>query len=247
MTGGKGYTLHLRKSLNPTCREIFERADAGGLNDEESVPIADQAQFGDTIDNGFPSGNAAFEGDYFGDAADYTPEDFGHLDSDDEEENTAGAGGDVDDEGDDDAVDLPNQYEPLRAVDRVDEDIPMPTPEQQSENMRSITAPSKATRKAAEDRFHHKPIVEHYPGGRAGKPTSTTQAKSAEELYRSSLADSTNENPYAPFTSKMDWEVTVPSVGNSISAAVIGLLLPLTPGTVATILQLSNTPKSVQC
>jgi hypothetical protein len=203
---GKGYTLHLRKSLNPTCREIFECANAGGLNDEESVPIADQAQFGDTIDNGFPSGNAAFEGDYFGDAADYTPEDFGHLDSDDEEENTTGAGGDVDDEGDDDAVDLPNQYEPLRAVDRVDEDIPMPTPEQRSENMPSIAAPSKATRKAAEDRFHHKPIVEHYPGGRAGKTISTTQ-KSAEELYRSSLADSTNENPYAPFTSKMDWEV----------------------------------------
>ncbi|KAJ7812442.1 hypothetical protein B0H14DRAFT_3752478 [Mycena olivaceomarginata] len=175
---GKGYTLHLRKSLNPTCREIFERANAGGLNDEESVPIADQAQFGDTIDNGFPSGNAAFEGDYFGDAADYTPEDFGNLDSDDEEENTTGAGGDVDDEGDDDAVDLPNH----------------------------IAAPSKATRKAAEDRFHHKPIVEHYPGGRAGKTISTTQ-KSAEELYRSSLADATNENPYAPFTSKMDWEV----------------------------------------
>ncbi|KAJ7846002.1 hypothetical protein B0H13DRAFT_2238970 [Mycena leptocephala] len=68
-------------------------------------------------------------------------------------------------------------------------------------------APNREVRKAAEDRFHHKPIVEKYPGRSAGKQIPSDNPKSTEESYRSSLGDSTNTNPYAPFKSKMDWDI----------------------------------------
>ncbi|KAJ7639595.1 hypothetical protein B0H17DRAFT_1216800 [Mycena rosella] len=66
---------------------------------------------------------------------------------------------------------------------------------------------TRETRTAVEDRFHHAPIIETFPGGLAGKPTSAAREQSSEKAYESSLSDSTASNPYAPFTSKMDWEV----------------------------------------
>ncbi|KAJ7478845.1 hypothetical protein B0H11DRAFT_1725700 [Mycena galericulata] len=68
-------------------------------------------------------------------------------------------------------------------------------------------APTREARKAAEDRFHHKPIIEKFPGSLAGKPISSTRDQTSEKAYESSLKDSTASNLYAPFTSKMDWEV----------------------------------------
>ncbi|KAJ7940032.1 hypothetical protein B0H13DRAFT_2226250 [Mycena leptocephala] len=41
----------------------------------------------------------------------------------------------------------------------------------------------------------------------AGKPISTTRTKTSEKAYESALKDSTSSNPYAPFASKIDWEV----------------------------------------
>ncbi|KAJ7768569.1 hypothetical protein B0H14DRAFT_2402665 [Mycena olivaceomarginata] len=68
-------------------------------------------------------------------------------------------------------------------------------------------APTREARKAAEDRFHRKPFIEKYPGASAGKPASSFMSETSEQVYKSSLADSAATNPYAPFTSKMDWEI----------------------------------------
>ncbi|KAJ7125736.1 hypothetical protein C8R46DRAFT_927583 [Mycena filopes] len=72
-------------------------------------------------------------------------------------------------------------------------------------------APTRDARKAAEDRFHHKPIVvkftDKFPGSAAGRPMSSTVSQTSEETYKSSLGSSNETNPYAPFNSKMDWEV----------------------------------------
>ncbi|KAJ6475861.1 hypothetical protein DFH09DRAFT_952625 [Mycena vulgaris] len=68
-------------------------------------------------------------------------------------------------------------------------------------------APTREARKAAEDRFHRKPFIEKYPGTSAGKPVSSIISETSEQAYKSSLADSAGTNPYAPFTSKMDWEI----------------------------------------
>ncbi|KAJ7252923.1 hypothetical protein C8J57DRAFT_1187466 [Mycena rebaudengoi] len=67
-------------------------------------------------------------------------------------------------------------------------------------------APTQQARKAAADRFHHKPIVQKY-GGLAGHPIPSENSQRTEDTYRSSLDNSTDTNPYAPFKSKMDWEV----------------------------------------
>jgi hypothetical protein len=68
-------------------------------------------------------------------------------------------------------------------------------------------APTPEARKFAEDRFHHKPIVEKYPSHLAGRPISKDPSQSSEETYRSSMSESTAMNPYAPFKSKVDWEI----------------------------------------
>ncbi|KAJ7833407.1 hypothetical protein B0H13DRAFT_2370459 [Mycena leptocephala] len=81
------------------------------------------------------------------------------------------------------------------------EDAPMPEPD--TDNI----PPAREIRMAAEDRFHHKPIVVKYPGNTAGKPISTTRNPTSEKAYESPLKDCTSSNPYAPLTSKMDWEV----------------------------------------
>ncbi|KAJ7203429.1 hypothetical protein C8J57DRAFT_1101231 [Mycena rebaudengoi] len=65
--------------------------------------------------------------------------------------------------------------------------------------------PPRVHRKVAEDRFHQVPIVEKFPGRTAGAPISAELAASAEKTYSDILGES--NNPYAPFTSKMDWEM----------------------------------------
>ncbi|KAJ6492474.1 hypothetical protein C8R47DRAFT_430764 [Mycena vitilis] len=203
---GKAYTLHLRKSRFPACKKHFEKSNALGLEPAFAVddPAEDYTQFGDAQHHGFPTGNTAFEGDYFGDAAQYSQQDFGY-DSDEEED---GEGAGDDDLSDDDSeTDHINDYEPARAAPALDEDSVMSSISPGPQAPPVIPAPPKAMRMAAEDRFHHKPIVEHYPGDVAGAPISTERGQSGEEKYGSSLSGSAPDNPYAPFTSKMDWEI----------------------------------------
>jgi hypothetical protein len=193
---GKGYTIHLKRTGNPPCVAIFRQAEAQGMLDEE--------HFGTPEEHGLPTGE--FRGDLFGE--DYEPEDFGYIDDPEPSsplESDSESDEESDEEEEDDLdgqerADLAQGYEPPRAAR---EDTPMPAPQ---ENPPLLAAPTRETRKAAEDRFHHKPIIEKYPGGLAGKPTSTARAQTAEQAYESSLTDSTASNPYAPFNSKTDWE-----------------------------------------
>ncbi|KAJ7643458.1 hypothetical protein DFH06DRAFT_999028 [Mycena polygramma] len=67
--------------------------------------------------------------------------------------------------------------------------------------------PTREARKVAEDKFHHKPIVEKFPGRAAGRPIPSPQNQNSEQSYGSGLSDASAGNPYAPFNSKMDWEV----------------------------------------
>ncbi|KAJ7504642.1 hypothetical protein B0H11DRAFT_1709428 [Mycena galericulata] len=67
-------------------------------------------------------------------------------------------------------------------------------------------APSRATRKKIEDRFHHQPIIDKFPSIFAGAPISRARTETSEEQYCAYFGDDKN-NPYAPFTSKTDWEI----------------------------------------
>ncbi|KAJ6495119.1 hypothetical protein C8R45DRAFT_927065 [Mycena sanguinolenta] len=101
------------------------------------------------------------------------------------------------------AGEFENGYEPPR---------PDPPPGGTSEstasepvNTAQIPAPSRGVRKGIEDRFHHKPIIEKFPGNLAGAPISHDRDSTSEERYRTTFRNDT-ANPYAPFRSKRDWE-----------------------------------------
>jgi hypothetical protein len=214
--GGKGLNLHLRLTTNDACRAIFTAAEShvgpippslayyGGSSSQEHDKDSDSdtEQFGDLHMHGLPHGE--FQGDIFGE--NYLEKDFGYDPADDDPENSDGAESDEEeDHRDASQMSLDDAYEvprPVPGIRSPQEDIIMPgvAPE-------GISAPTREVRKAAEDRFHHQPIVEKYPGHYAGMPISPTRAQGSEEAYQSSLRNPKETGPYAPFTSKMDWEI----------------------------------------
>ncbi|KAK7025769.1 hypothetical protein R3P38DRAFT_3531625 [Favolaschia claudopus] len=202
---GKGFTLHLRLAKTGPCAVIAEReANRGMPGQAPNEP----EQFGNTLNNlELPAGH--FSGDFFGEYD--GPADFGYIASDEEDEDEAGEEEDGEEEEEEEKesdveeeldaeerADLAQGYEAPRAAPA---DAAMPDADS------STRAPAREIRQAAEDRFHHKPIVEKFPGGKAGKPISRAQDRESEKAYDSVLKDRASLNPYAPFTSKMDWEV----------------------------------------
>ncbi|KAJ7758311.1 hypothetical protein B0H16DRAFT_1821620 [Mycena metata] len=158
---------------------------------------------------------------YFGEG--YTPADFGYVD-DSEDDGPPSNDSESDPESDDEIeaqerADLAGGYEPLRP--QRSKDDPMPPRDKNSD---------PAVRKAAEDHFHHKPIVEKYHSTLAGKPIVNPKAQSSEQAYASSLNDLTAANPYAPFTSKLDWEVAkwakLRGAGSTVFTVTTTFLLP---------------------
>jgi hypothetical protein len=197
---GRGYTAHLSRTTNPPCMAIFERESARGLADQ-----ALSEDFGKPQDHGLPHGQ--FMGDFFGE---YGPREFDYIESDDEGEISSGGSEEEEDEEEDldagERADLADGYEAPRPA--VHDDVSMAGPD-------SVAVPDnhpalvrvREVRKAAEDRFHHQPVVVKYPGGLAGRQISPAIHPTSEKAYESTLEGSAPSNPYAPFTSKMDWEV----------------------------------------
>ncbi|KAJ6559035.1 hypothetical protein B0H10DRAFT_1846098 [Mycena sp. CBHHK59/15] len=83
----------------------------------------------------------------------------------------------------------------------------MPPPDEAPGTAATKAAPTREARKAAEDRFHHKPIIDKFPGRLAGRPIPSSRKQNSEQKYGSTLEDSAEGNPYAPFNSKLDWEI----------------------------------------
>ncbi|KAJ6607088.1 hypothetical protein B0H10DRAFT_2228204 [Mycena sp. CBHHK59/15] len=202
----RGYHTHFSKTTHEPCLKIREDAEADLPSSDSST---DEENFGQDLRGTFPHGQTRFSGDFFGD--NYADEDFGYVyDSDAERGDASGNPDDSDssDELGDPAVnDLADAartqdedgWEPERCLDQDAEmqdvqDIPESRP-----------PPTRETRVIAEDRFHVQPIIEKFPGARAGEVISKDRTQSAEERYRAALGDPTNL--YAPFASKMDWEV----------------------------------------
>ncbi|KAJ6450612.1 hypothetical protein C8R45DRAFT_1057188 [Mycena sanguinolenta] len=182
-----GLRLHLRLTTKDACTRLFASAEAALATSEDE---SDNDQFGNLSDAGLPSGHTHFQGDYFG--TDYTQEQLGYSEDEDmaefEEEGEDAGGSESDAAGE-----FENGYEPPRP------DLPPGV------NTAQIPAPSRGVRKGIEDRFHHKPIIEKFPGNLAGAPISHDRDSTSEERYRTTFRNDT-ANPYAPFRSKRDWE-----------------------------------------
>ncbi|KAJ7751481.1 hypothetical protein DFH07DRAFT_868885 [Mycena maculata] len=193
---GRCYTLHLKMSTNPQCVAVSERESARGMP-EGSDWQAPNDDFGGPEDHGLPIGE--FTGDFFGD---YQPQGLGFIQSDDEDniQSTALEESESEDEEDvQEQVDLSHGYERPRPQAPEPQDTPMLGPA--AENILSAPAP---------------PPPPHYL---AGSPISNIPNTTSEKAYESSLTDSNPSNPYAPFASKIDWEVQYSldlSYGNSV-------------------------------
>ncbi|KAJ7881533.1 hypothetical protein B0H14DRAFT_3082561 [Mycena olivaceomarginata] len=211
--GGKGLSLHLRLTTNETCHAIFTaaNADLGALPANFAQP-SDLPQEPDDIEefgelHGLPASGTEFQGDFFGD--NYGEDDFGYQ-SDGRDDDSENEGSDDDEEDptardhqDASHAEMESGYEAPRAAipSAVNGDTFMPAAQPEVN-----PAPTREARKLAEDKFHHKPVIEKYPGRLAGRSISVPSL-SSEESYGSALGDSTRENPYAPFKSKVDWEI----------------------------------------
>ncbi|KAJ7730707.1 hypothetical protein DFH07DRAFT_969093 [Mycena maculata] len=163
--GGKGLTLHLRLTTNEACHAIFTAAEsrvrplpANPAQEPNRSPEHDDTEaFGRIGMHGLPSGDTAFQGDFFGD--DYADDEFGYVSdggerSEDEEDDPISR-----DQQDASRAELEDGYE----VPRVPEPDFLPNEDVAMQGIvpegNLNAAPNREARKAAEDHFHHKPIT----------------------------------------------------------------------------------------
>src|SRR5882724_2423442 len=122
-----------------------------------------------------------FEGDYF---ADYAPQDFGWRDHDENLD-----------------VDLEHSWEP--------ESLPPATPPP-SGDVQQLPPPDLNTRNRAEACFAQKPTIEKFNDhGRrqAGVPLHTAAQASSYQSYGHSVSGDMAANIWAPFASRLDWDI----------------------------------------
>ncbi|THH26668.1 hypothetical protein EUX98_g7528 [Antrodiella citrinella] len=185
-------TLHLqshrRQTLNPLCAAFSERSELPGLFDD--LPVADRneddfSDDGDDDGQDIPIGGALFD------------EGGGEQDADmiDEDELAGQEQGDEEDEEEDPAGNIDYEDGPGW------EPPPLPPPAVPIVDAEAPQAPAPAGRQHIEESLRQDVYIDHFPSARAGKPLR--QEASSFSSYGAAEAD----NPYAPFPTRMDWEI----------------------------------------
>lgn len=223
-----GYLSHLLQTKQPSCIQVREEEEASGHLALQERAIDDDPEDPEDPEDALPPQAAgAFEGDYFGD---YAPADFEDYDEyegsdqsdreDDEDtlDITGSSGRESPGEEDDDAIEDAQNYADEAAWEAPPSSPPPRSPAQHSvvdlpedsgpsENVRDHP-PLGATRNLHERAHEHlrrRTHIVRYPRASAGAPVSQDKARTDYEAFKSSLGAS-SPNPYAPFTSKVDWE-----------------------------------------
>ncbi|KAJ7175571.1 hypothetical protein C8R46DRAFT_1174477 [Mycena filopes] len=176
-TSGKGLSLHLKLTKAEPCAAIFRAAES---HIGSAPPVLPDANPLPSPDLNQPHDHGLPSGDTVF-AGDFFGDDY--------------AAGDFPDESDE----SDNELDEDSDIDPVQED--------HDDASRADLEDIREARKLAEDKFHHKPIIDKFPGGRAGRPIPSSHTMNSEQTYDSSLRGSSEGNPYAPFNSKVDWEV----------------------------------------
>ncbi|KAJ7823158.1 hypothetical protein B0H14DRAFT_2370305 [Mycena olivaceomarginata] len=184
-TAGRALSVHVVRSTDVRCRQA--------RSDTEALLSDSDEEFGPSFASDFPTGGGSFTGDFFGE--DYAADDF-DFGSDDSDADCC------DDSDDDDPV--AGDYAAAadaHAANGWEPDRPMQHDQEEDFEMEDAARPSTAPlperekRKIAEDRFHE----------RAGEEITDEHSPSAEDQYSAALGQP--NNVYAPFNSKLDWEV----------------------------------------
>ncbi|KAI0686991.1 hypothetical protein C8Q76DRAFT_635698 [Earliella scabrosa] len=197
-----GLPQHILQTKKATCaplREALYVSDEDSETDRASTsPILDaspasgsrlgfphppSAPSSDRDDESTPSHPTSpppFNGDYFGDY------ETGYWDDYDEYQGPADEG------GEEELVELEG--------DELEEHLDGATPE--SKDTEQQRAAQQRTHEHLQARTH----VVHFPGVHAGAPINKQPTSSEYERYEEAV-DSDGNNPYAPFRSRMDWEI----------------------------------------
>ncbi|KAG2130810.1 uncharacterized protein EDB93DRAFT_1255700 [Suillus bovinus] len=73
----------------------------------------------------------------------------------------------------------------------------------------------------------HNRVIESYPNHRAGQPITQAKIQNVNATYASSINNLNAENPYAPFSSQMDWEVAQWAKLHGLSSTAFSDLLSI--------------------
>lgn len=199
-----GLASHLRQTQNPGCKEIHDNRFGYAPHTNSRSPS------GDAND----SEPEDFLGDFFGDGEEYGPDDFLGW-SDDERELNKGSDShsfDSDEDSDESDQDLHYGWEPEPEVGQ--EAQPPPEEDLDADAAGDVhnQLPLPATRQHAESQLRIVPqYVERFndsKGRTAGRPVRTqTASGSAHTIYKEKVPGGAS-NIWAPFNSKMEWEIS---------------------------------------
>ena len=205
-----GYWSHLTQSRNPLCRAILEGQltafySESENSDSESSDSESEPRF-QQLDEDASTTPDPFAGDFFGSADDYTNDDFGQMD---ETENGAEEN-DCNEEGQQRWMDyeLEESWEPRHYGDLPMEDTKMDTDsELDSEEFGNYdTVDRLSVEQRIEECLTQSRVVRYssqYANSQAGAVVNTWQ--SLDDQYSNALG--LNINPWALFTSEIDWKV----------------------------------------
>ncbi|CDO71997.1 hypothetical protein BN946_scf184943.g32 [Trametes cinnabarina] len=222
-----GFDSHLKQTKKPRCIAFRDSllASGNGLAARSSSippvtppphsPSSRGADSERSLEDDRPDADVAeevvqFDGDCCGS---YSPADFDDYDNYD--------GGDIalqelleeqdDEEADAENLEAEAGWEPPLPDDPVDipnprDAVPAPLDEQDADDEDRRGAPNRATQSRVNTHLHTKTFVVPFPGNCAGASVGGHRERSAYENYQAHI-DAVNTNPYAPFVSRIDWEV----------------------------------------
>jgi hypothetical protein len=188
-----GIRNHQQQSDDPRCQETrtLGIGDVNGMEDSDF--------------------KVDLRGDFFGDYDDYSPEEFGLAPVEDEHqeilthnEDTSENNEDDDDDDDDDESELEGAYETSLEPNRLPTG-PNPTPPNidDAEDNSVTTQPANRLRGGADVELNNKPYVVKFSTGKAG--AVYTNHNIDRNTYITQIGNP--ENPFSPFSSKIEWEI----------------------------------------
>jgi hypothetical protein len=208
------WSLHLSQTSNPPCRAIYNKQKSyiPGLSDENKldeyeyeldIEMVSQSPASESSQN-------VFEGDFF--SNEYTDDDFvGWEDTDDDDIDHDQSSSDESSSDDSESSlesDIDHTSESMSSPHLPIDALPIDGPSDQIDDMddergRVLTS-EEATK--VRDSLNVHPVVKQYPSDQAGMPVN---GQGSSSIYNShlGLVHATDGGIYAPFQSKLDWEI----------------------------------------
>ena len=195
---GSGYLNHVQLSRNADCAAIYQQSlDYQSDADSDIEYDSAEPQAAPIVRNHDNISGHDFE-DMFNE---YNLDDYIHdVREESEQENDDNMEWGDEDETDEEFGDIDNDYWEPPPPQSLADDVEF-LDEQEQDN----PGFSQEARLAAEDAFRQHPVVEKYPDRHAGAPISNKRLASKNESYAKVINN--EHNPWAPFSSQIDWEV----------------------------------------